>query len=265
MTTDTSTSTNEQLILTEVDNRVGVITLNRPEVLNALNPELMELLRIQLEAWDTNPEIGCVLIIGNEKAFAAGADIGDMADKSAIAMYERDQFTTWDCIKRVRKPIIAAVSGFALGGGCELMMLCDIVVASDTAQFGQPEINLGIIPGAGGTQRFARAVGKAVAMDVMLSGRFLKADEALQLGLVSRVVPVADFKAEALKLAHKIATKGSVALRFAKEAILKSAELPLSEGIEYERKLFYTLFATEDQKEGMAAFLEKRKPVFSGK
>jgi enoyl-CoA hydratase len=254
----------DHLILTETDGHVGIMTLNRPNVLNALNPTLMGQLTSQLEAWDKDSNIHCIVITGSEKAWAAGADIGDMAEQSAISMYERDQFATWERMKRTKKPIVAAVSGWCLGGGNELAMLCDIVIASETAQFGQPEINLAVIPGAGGTQRLTRAVGKAIAMDVILSGRFLTAQEALGFGLVSRVVPVEHFKTEAIRIAHAIASKGSIAARFAKEAVLKAFELPLSEGLEYERKLFYTLFATEDQKEGMKAFLEKRKPELTG-
>lgn len=255
----------ESLILTETDGHVGIIRLNRPKVLNALNPELMSALAAQMEAYDKDPGIYVIVLSGSEKAWAAGADIGDMAEQSVVSMYERDQFATWERIKRVKKPIVAAVSGWCLGGGCELMMHCDVVVASETAQFGQPEINIGVMPGAGGTQRLPRALGKALAMDVILSGRFLSAQEALDHGLVSRVVPREHFFTEALKVAHAIASKGPIALRFAKEGVLKAFETPLSEGLEFERKLFYMLFATEDQKEGMRAFVEKRKPTFKGK
>jgi len=258
-------SNEEDLILTETSGHVGIIRLNRPKVLNALNPELMSMLATQMETFDKDPNIYVILLSGSEKAWAAGADIGDMADQTAISMYERDQFATWERIKRVKKPIVAAVSGWCLGGGCELMMHCDVIIASETTQFGQPEINLGIIPGAGGTQRLTRAIGKALAMDVILSGRFLTAAEAVEFGLVSRVVPREHFFTEALKVAQTMATKGPIALRFAKEGVLKAFETPLTEGLEYERKLFYTLFATEDQKEGMRAFVEKRKPTFRGK
>ncbi len=257
-------SNEQDLILSETDGHVGIIRLNRPKVLNALNPALMSVLSAQMETFDKDPDIYVILLSGSEKAWAAGADIGDMADQSAISMYERDQFATWEKIKRVKKPIVAAVSGWCLGGGCELMMHCDVIVASETTQFGQPEINIGVMPGAGGTQRFPRAAGKAMAMDVILSGRFLSAQEALASGLVSRVVPKEHFFTEALKVAQTIATKGPIALRLAKEGVLKAFEMPLSEGLEYERKLFYTLFATEDQKEGMHAFIEKRKPEFKG-
>lgn len=255
----------DALILSEIDGKVGIIRLNRPKVLNALNPELMTMLAAQMEAFDKDSNISVILLAGSERAWAAGADIGDMAERSAFEMYERDQFATWDRIKRIKKPIVAAVSGFALGGGCELMMLCDIIVASDTAQIGQPEINIGVMPGAGGTQRLTRAVGKAAAMDVILSGRFLTAKEALAAGLVSRVVPKEHFYSAALKLAHELAKKPPLALRIAKDAVLKAQETNLSEGLEYERKLFYMLFSTEDQKEGMRSFVEKRKPTFKGK
>lgn len=255
----------ESLILTETDGHVGIIRLNRPKVLNALNPELMAALAAQMETYDKDPGIYVIVLSGSEKAWAAGADIGDMAEQSVVSMYERDQFATWERIKRVKKPIVAAVSGWCLGGGCELMMHCDVVVASETAQFGQPEINIGVMPGAGGTQRLPRALGKALAMDVILSGRFLSAQEALDHGLVSRVVPREHFFTEAVKVAHAIASKGPIALRFAKEGVLKAFETPLSEGLEFERKLFYMLFATEDQKEGMRAFVEKRKPTFKGR
>jgi len=254
----------ESLILAETSGSVGVIRLNRPKVLNALNPALMTQLAEHMEQWDRDSAIHVILLAGSERAFAAGADIGDMAEQSAISMYQRDQFATWDRIKRIKKPIVAAVSGFALGGGCELMMMCDIVVASDTAQIGQPEINIGVMPGAGGTQRLTRAVGKAVAMDVILSGRFLGAKEALALGLVSRVVPREHWFDAALALAQDLARKPPIALQLAKEAVTKAHELALEQGIQHERKLFYMLFATDDQKEGMRSFVEKRKPTFKG-
>jgi enoyl-CoA hydratase len=258
-------TTDEPYILTENDGPVGIVRINRPKVLNALNPELMTMLAVQLEAYDKEEDVHVILLAGTERAWAAGADIGDMAERSAIEMYQRDQFATWERIKRVKKPIVAAVSGFALGGGCELMMLCDVVIASETAQIGQPEINIGVMPGAGGTQRLTRAVGKATAMDVILTGRFLTAHEALRYGLVSRVVPREHWYTEALKVAQAMARKGPIALRLAKEGVLKAFESTLTEGLEYERKLFYTLFATEDQKEGMRAFMEKRKPQFKGR
>lgn len=258
-------TTSEPLILIETDGKVGIIRLNRPKVLNALNPELMKQLAGQLESFDADANIHVILLAGSERAWAAGADIGDMAEQSAISMYERDQFATWDRMKRVKKPIIAAVSGWALGGGCELMMLCDIIIASETAQIGQPEINIGVMPGAGGTQRLTKAVGKALAMDMILSSRFLTAKEALEHGLVSRVVPQEHYFTEALRVAQTVASKPLVALKIAKEAVLKAHDSNLSEGLEYERKLFYMLFATEDQKEGMRAFVEKRPPTFKGR
>ena len=252
-------------ILSEVDGHVGIIRLNRPEVLNARSLALMKKLVSQLEAYDLDENIHVILLSGSERVWAAGADITDMADASTFDMYNRQQFTRWERIKKISKPIVAAVSGYALGGGCELAMHCDIIIASETAKFGQPEINIGVMPGAGGTQRLTRAVGKAVAMDVVLSGRFLSAHEALDAGLVSRVVPKENFYTEALRIAHEVAGKPPLALRLAKEAILKAHEMSLSNGLEYERKLFYMLFATEDQKEGMRAFIEKRRPVFKGK
>jgi enoyl-CoA hydratase len=252
-------------ILTSTDGHVAVVTLNRPDKLNALSVELMKQLVAALEALDQDDNIHVIVLTGNERAFAAGADIGDMAEASAVTQLKGNQFARWERIAKVSKPIIAAVSGFALGGGCELAMSCDLIVASETAQFGQPEINIGIMPGAGGTQRLIRAVGKATAMDVILSGRFLTAREALAYGLVSRVVPKEHFLTEALRLAHELAKKPPLALRIAKDAVRKAYEMSLAEGLEYERKLFYLLFATEDQKEGMRAFLEKRQPQFKGK
>ena len=233
-------------------------------MLNALNPQLMTRLAEQMEAFDAEKEIYVILLAGSERAFAAGADIGDMAERSMLEMYERDQFATWDRIRRIKKPIVAAVSGYALGGGCELMMMCDVVIASETTQIGQPEINIGVMPGAGGTQRLTRAVGKATAMDVILTGRFLTAAEALAAGLVSRVVPPEHYFSEALNIAQALASKGPIALRLAKEAVLKAFDTTLAQGLEHERKLFYMLFGTQDQKEGMRAFAEKRKPQFKG-
>ncbi len=262
---ETKPMADEQLILAETDGPVGIVRLNRPKVLNALNPALMTLLAEQMEAFDRDDSIVVVVLTGSDRAFAAGADIGDMAERSMLEMYTRDQFAIWDRIRRVKKPIVAAVSGFALGGGCELMMICDVVIASETVKIGQPEINIGVMPGAGGTQRMTRAVGKATAMDVILTGRFLDAAEALDAGLVSRVVPQEHYFTEAVRIAHEMAAKGPIALRLAKESVLKAFETTLSEGLEYERKLFYMLFATEDQKEGMKAFVEKRPPKFKGK
>jgi enoyl-CoA hydratase len=244
---------------------IATIQLNRPEALNALNLRLMDEVIAALDRLEGDPEVVCVIITGNERAFAAGADIKEMAGASSIDMHQRDQFAKWDRIRRFKKPLIAAVSGFALGGGNELAMLCDMIVASETAQFGQPEINIGVIPGAGGTQRLTRAVGKALAMEVVLAGRFLTAREAQQYGLVNRVVPVESYLAEAKRLARTIAEKGPIALQLGKEAVLKAFDTPLQEGLVFERKNFYMLFATEDQKEGMAAFVEKRKAQFKGK
>jgi enoyl-CoA hydratase len=244
---------------------VAVIQLNRPDVLNALNLQLMDELLAALDVLEADPETRCVIITGSERAFAAGADIKEMADASTVEMVQRDQFAKWDHIRRFKKPLIAAVSGYALGGGNELAMLCDMIVASETAQFGQPEINIGVMPGAGGTQRLTRAVGKAVAMEVVLAGRNLNAREALQFGLVNRVVPVESYMKEARRLAARIAEKSPIALQLAKEAVLKVFDAPLQEGLTFERKNFYLLFTTEDQKEGMSAFVEKRKPEFRGK
>lgn len=255
----------DQPIITDIDGHVGIITLNRPKVLNAINPELITAVMEQLEAWDKDENLYVTLITGSEKAFAAGADISDMAKRDTFEMYDRDQFAVWDRIGKIRKPIVAAVSGYALGGGCELMMMCDVIIAAESAQIGQPEINLGIIPGAGGTQRLTRAVGKATSMDVILTGRFLTAQEALAAGLVSRVVADDACYDEALGLAKKMCKKGPVALKIGKESVNRAFETTLTEGIQFERRLFYMLFATQDQKEGMAAFLEKRKPAFTGK
>lgn len=251
-------------VLVSTDGHVGIARLNRPDKLNALSHELMKQLVAALEGFDQNDNVHVIVLTGNERAFAAGADIGDMATSTAVAQIKGNQFARWERIYRVAKPIIAAVSGYALGGGCELAMQCDLIVASDTAQFGQPEINIGVMPGAGGTQRLTRAVGKALAMDVVLTGRFLTAQEALAHGLVSRVVPREHFYAEALRIAQEMARKPPVALRMAKDAVRKAHEMGLPEGLEYERKLFYLLFATEDQKEGMRAFLDKRPAQFKG-
>lgn len=252
-------------ILSKTDGHVGLVTLNRPEVLNALSVELMDQLIATLEALDRDPNVYVIVLAGSEKAFAAGADIGDMAEASLLDMYDRNNLARWVRVKAVRKPIIAAVSGFCLGGGCELAMHCDIIVASESAQFGQPEINIGVMPGAGGTQRLTRAIGKFRAMEMVLTGRFISAQEAYEAGLVSKVVAKEQFLAEAMRLAQVMATKPPIALKLAKEAVLAVDEMPLAAGIEYERKLFYSLFATQDQKEGMRAFVEKRKPKFEGR
>ncbi|HLH97763.1 MAG TPA: enoyl-CoA hydratase [Xanthobacteraceae bacterium] len=251
-----------QDIIVETRGRVGLIRLNRPPALNALNSHLNEELGLAVETFDADAGIGCMLITGSEKAFAAGADIKEMAQKSAVEVFMSDFAGTWDAVARARKPVIAAVSGFALGGGCELAMQCDLIIAADTAKFGQPEIKLGIIPGIGATQRLPRALGKAKAMDLILSGRMMDAVEAERSGLVARVVPAASLMEEALKLAETIAAMPLPALIAAKEAVSRAFEAPLAEGIRFERRLFATLFATADQKEGMAAFIEKRPAKF---
>lgn len=246
------------------EKHIALIQLNRPKELNALHLELMAELRDALKTLDADEEVRVIILTGNERAFAAGADIKQMAGKNAIDMLKIDQFSTWDQIKKTKKPIIAAVSGFALGGGNELVMHCDMVIASETAMFGQPEIKIGVMPGAGGTQRLPRAVGKVNAMEMVLTGRFIHAQRAYELGLVNKVVPVELYLNEAVKLAREIAMQSPIAIRLAKESVLKAYESSLSEGLEFERKNFYLLFATDDQKEGMAAFVEKRAPEFKG-
>lgn len=255
----------EAVVLTRREGRVGVAQLNRPRALNALSREVMSQLMDALDAFDRDPDIGCLVITGNEKAFAAGADIKEMVDATPARMLDNPFIDYWDRLRRIGKPVIAAISGFALGGGCELAMACDIIVASESARFGQPEINLGIIPGAGGTQRMTRAVGKAVAMEMVLNGRFLTADEALAHGLVNRVVPVELYLEEALKLAAEIAARAPVALRLAKEAVNAVYEMPLQAGLAHERRLFYMLFSTADQSEGMDAFINKRPAEWQGR
>lgn len=253
------------LVNEQVAPYVALIQLNRPKELNALNLQLMGEIKEALLSLDENESVRAIVITGNERAFAAGADIKQMAGRSAIDMLKIDQFSTWDSIRKTKKPIIAAVSGFALGGGCELCMLCDMIVASETAQFGQPEINIGVMPGAGGTQRLTRAVGKARAMEMVLTGNFITANEAKDAGLINKVVPVQLYLDEAIKLGQKIAEKSPIAVQMAKESVLKSFDTGLQEGLFFERKNFYMLFATEDQKEGMSAFVEKRKPEFKNK
>ncbi len=243
----------------------ALIQFNRPDVLNAINIKLMEELVSTLEELDNDSDVRCIIVTGSEKAFAAGADIKEMAGASAMEMLQRDQFARWDRIRRIKKPIIAAVSGFALGGGCELAMTCDIIIASESAKFGQPEINLGVIPGAGGTQRLTRAVGKYKAMEMVLTGSMITAEEAKQWGLAVKVVPDEHLIEEAKNLASVIASKPPVAVRLGKEAILKSFDTTMEGGLEFERKNFYMLFASEDQKEGMKAFTEKRKAGWKGK
>jgi len=253
-------------ILVETRGRVGLVTLNRPKVLNALNDSLMNELGDALAAFDADEAIGAIVITGSDKAFAAGADIGVMKDRSFRDVYMGQYITrNWERLRSIRKPVIAAVAGYALGGGCELAMMCDILIAAETAKFGQPEIKLGIIPGAGGTQRLPRAVGKAKAMDLVLTGRMMDAAEAERAGLVSRVVPADRLIDEALAAAERIAEFSLPSVMMAKEAINRAYESPLAEGMLFERRLFHALFATEDQKEGMAAFVEKRKPKFKHK
>ena len=245
--------------------RVALIQLNRPKDLNALNLQLMMKLRDSLQQLDKNDSVRAIVITGNEQAFAAGVDIKQMADKTAIDMLMIDQFSTWDQIRKTKKPIIAAVSGFALGGGCELAMTCDMIIASESARFGQPEIKIGVMPGAGGTQRLTRAVGKAKAMEMVLTGRFVSAQEALTLGLINKVAPVEMYLREAVTLASEIAQMSPVAAQLAKESVNRAFETHLDEGLQSERKNFYLCFSTEDQKEGMKAFIEKRKPEYKGR
>lgn len=254
-----------EYILTRTDGRVGLVQLNRPKDLNALNRGLMAELMDALEQFDASPEVGCMVITGNERAFAAGADIKEMATATPAGMLDNPFIDYWDRLRKIGKPVIAAVSGYALGGGCELAMACDMIVASESAQFGQPEINLGVIPGAGGTQRLTRVVGKALAMEMVLNGRFLSADEALRYGLVNRIVPTELYLEETIKFAAEIAARAPVALRLAKEAVNAAFEMSLQSGLAHERRLFYMLFSTEDQKEGMDAFINKRKANWQGK
>ncbi|HEY9745393.1 MAG TPA: enoyl-CoA hydratase-related protein [Oculatellaceae cyanobacterium] len=253
-----------QFICVEREERVGLVQLNRPDVLNALSPDLMKELVDALEAFDQDDGIGAIVLTGGPKVFAAGADIKRMADASAVEMLLIDQLARWDRIRKLHKPVIAAVNGFALGGGCELAMMCDMIIAGENAKFGQPEINIGVIPGAGGTQRLTRAVGKAKAMELILTGRQFTAQEAYEMGLINKVVPPEVTIDEAKNLASQIAGKPAIAVRLAKEAILKAFDTTIEGGLDYERKLFYLLFASADQKEGMRAFLEKRMPVWRG-
>jgi enoyl-CoA hydratase len=250
-------------ILVETRGRVGVIRLNRPQALNALNAKLKAELAAAIDAFEADDNVGCLLITGSEKAFAAGADIKEMADKSFIDAFMGNFAGTWDRASHARKPIVAAVAGFALGGGCELAMQCDLIIAADNAKFGQPEIKLGVIPGIGGTQRLTRAVGKAKAMDLILTGRMMDAQEAERSGLVARVVPLANLMDEAMKTAETIASMSLPSVLAAKEAINRAFETPLAEGVLFERRVFHALFATRDQKEGMAAFVEKRPAKFT--
>ncbi|HMM14012.1 MAG TPA: enoyl-CoA hydratase [Parvibaculum sp.] len=252
-----------QNILVETKDAVGLITLNRPDALNALNKALMDELSLALDVFEADTAIHCIVITGSQKAFAAGADIKEMQSKSYMDVYGEDFITAnWERVTRCRKPVIAAVAGFALGGGCELAMMCDFIICADNARFGQPEIKLGVMPGAGGTQRLTRFVGKSKAMEMCLTGRMMDAAEAERSGLVSRVVPLAELLDEALKVAAQIAAMSLPIAMMTKESVNRAYETTLAEGVRFERRLFHSMFATEDQKEGMAAFIEKRQPVF---
>jgi enoyl-CoA hydratase len=253
-----------ELVLTERDGAVAMLTLNRPDALNALSDALMIELVERLQELDRDGEVRCIVLAGNDKAFAAGADIAELARSSAIELYYQRRIERWDTIRGLWTPLVAAVSGYCLGGGCELALACDLIVASESAKFGQPETGVGVIPGAGGTQRLTRAVGKALAMDVILSGRFLTAQEALAAGLVARVVGEGEWLDEAKRVAAEIAAKAPIATRLAKEGVDRAFEGPLQLGLEYERRLLYLAFASEDAKEGLEAFMEKRKPEWKG-
>ena len=252
-------------ILVETRGKVGVIRFNRPQALNALNAALIGELTEAADAFEADAKVGCIVVTGSEKAFAAGADIKEMADKSFMDVFLGDFVASWDRVAHVRKPVVAAVAGFALGGGCELAMMCDLIIAADNAKFGQPEIKLGVIPGIGGTQRLTRAIGKAKAMDLCLTGRMMDAAEAERSGLVARVVPLAGLMDEAMKVAETIASMSLPSVMVAKEAINRAFETSLAEGVGFERRVFHSLFATADQKEGMAAFVEKRPAKFQNK
>ena len=254
-----------EMIKTEVTGGVGVITLNRPKALNALNTQMMNEVVAAAQDFDSDAKVGCIIITGSEKAFAAGADIKEMQPLSYIDAWGQDFFAGWDALTRVRKPVIAAVAGYALGGGCELAMMCDFIIAADNAKFGQPEITLGVMPGMGGSQRLTRFVGKSKSMDMCLTGRMMDAEEAERCGLVSRVVPVNDIMETALEAGRKIADFSQPAVAMTKESVNRSYEVTLGEGVRFERRLFHSLFATEDQDEGMQAFIEKRSPQFRNK
>ena len=254
-----------ETITTEQRGRVGIITLNRPKALNALNSQLMTEVVGAAQAYDSDASVGAIVIAGSERAFAAGADIKEMADKSYVDMLSEDFFSAWGHLTEVRTPVVAAVAGFALGGGCELAMMCDIIIAAENAVFGQPEINLGVIPGIGGSQRLTRAIGKAKAMDMVLTGRRLKVDEAERAGLVSRVVPTESYLEDAIEVANTIAELSLPITILAKQAVNRSQEVGLTEGVLFERRVFHSTFATEDQSEGMAAFVEKREARFTNK
>ena len=252
-------------IIVETHQRVGLIRLNRPKALNALNSTIINELNSAMREFDRDDDIGAIVITGDKRAFSVGADIKEMAGASTIDMFQTDRISAFDGIRQITKPVIAAVSGYCLGGGNELAMSCDMIVAAERAKFSQPEINLGVIPGAGGTQRLTRAVGKAIAMEMVLNNRTLKAEEAYHYGLVNRVVPVENYLEEAMELANEIAEKAPLAVRFAKEAVNRAFETSLSDGLAEERRAFYFLFTSQDQKEGMQAFIEKRKPNWQGK
>jgi enoyl-CoA hydratase len=254
-----------ETIQVETKGKVGVIRLNRPQALNALNAQMCADLTAALDAFEADGNIGCIVITGSEKAFAAGADIKEMSGKSYMDMFADDFPARWERVARTRKPLIAAVAGFALGGGCELAMMCDLLIAADNAKFGQPEIKLGVIPGIGGTQRLTRAIGKAKTMDLCLTGRMMDVQEAERAGLVSRIVPLADLMTEVMKVAETIAGMSLPTLMVAKESVNRSFESSLTEGLRFERRVFHGLFATEDQTEGMAAFVEKRPPQFKNR
>ncbi|MDQ6709089.1 MAG: enoyl-CoA hydratase-related protein [Candidatus Dormibacteraeota bacterium] len=254
-----------EFVLTEIDGPLGIVTINRPAVLNALNPRTVEEIGEALSAFDRDEAVRCLILTGNDRAFAAGADIGQMAGAGAVDILRDDDPARWARLRTLRKPLIAAVAGYALGGGCELALMCDMIVAAESAQFGQPEVKIGIIPGAGGTQRWARAAGKARAMEAVLIGEPVRAVEAERMGLVNRVVPDGAQLEEAKRLGRLIAARPPLAVRLAKEAVNQSAEVSLSAGLELERKLFYLLFSSEDKKEGMQAFLEKRPGRFTGR
>lgn len=252
-------------VLTRKENGVGVVQFNRPQALNALNREMMAEVIDALEQFDADTQVGCLVVTGNQRAFAAGADIKQMAEATPVEMLNNPFIDYWDRLQRIAKPIVAAVSGFALGGGCEFAMACDMIIASESALFGQPEINLGVMPGAGGTQRLTRAVGKAIAMEMVLNDRRLSADEAVRFGLANRVVPVESYLEETVRFAAEIAERAPVAVRMAKEAVNAAFEMPLQAALAHERRLFYLLFSTEDQKEGMEAFIKKRRPQWEGR
>ena len=255
-----------ECILTETDGAVGVITLNRPDALNAFNRKLMDELTEAVKAFEADDAIGCMVLTGSEKAFAAGADIKEMASKDYIEVFKEDFITgNWEEVSRARKPVIAAVNGYALGGGCELALMCDFIIAGDTAKFGQPEISIGAMPGAGGTQRLARFIGKSKAMEMCLTGRMMDAEEAERCGLVSRIVPKAELREEAIRVAKQIAGFSRPIAMLTKESVNRAYETTLTEGVRFERRVFHSVFAFEDQKEGMAAFAEKRKPVFKNR